>query len=208
MPEEDKNSKYPLIPGEADRLEALNSYHILDTAEEKDFDDLTVLAAAICQTPIALVSFVDRDRQWFKSHTGLAATETPREYSFCAHAIASPGHTMIIPDAKKDKRFSDNPLVNGEVGITFYAGVPLVNEHGFALGSLCVINRQTRELTESQLTALSVIAKQVIDKLELRRKLIQLQQANELLQKANNKLQDAEMISGHLLTRRLSLSAY
>jgi PAS domain S-box-containing protein len=184
--------KYPVLPDEAERLAALNSYHILDTAEEEDFDDLTVLAAAICHTPIALVSLVDQDRQWFKSHTGLATRETPREQSFCAHAIASPGHAMIVPDATKDDRFADNPLVTGELGITFYAGVPLVNDEGFALGSLCVIDRHSHELSESQLDALTIIAKQVIDKLELRRKVSQLQQANHQLQISNAKLHENE----------------
>jgi signal transduction histidine kinase len=175
-------NKYPNLENEKERLEALHSYHILDTAEEKDFDDLTSLAAAICGTPIALVSLVDQDRQWFKSHTGLSDHETPRNYSFCAHAIAQPEHTLIVPNAKEDSRFSDNPLVTGALDITFYAGVPLINQDGFALGSLCVIDQHARELSAEQINSLIIIAKQVIDKLELRRKVYQLEQLNQLLQ--------------------------
>ncbi|TSJ41000.1 PAS domain S-box protein [Mucilaginibacter corticis] len=167
--------QYPNLKNENERLDALRSYHILDTAEEKDFDELTKLAAAICGTPIALVSLVDKDRQWFKSHHGLAARETPRAYSFCAHAIAKPDEIMIIPDAKKDRRFADNPLVTGELDITFYAGVPLVNHEGFALGSLCIIDQQLRELSPEQTDALLILAKQVVDKLELKRKVAELE---------------------------------
>jgi len=168
--------KYPFLQDEVDRVAALNSYHILDTAEEKDFDDLTTLAAVICQTPIALVSLVDKDRQWFKSHKGLQARETPRDYSFCAHGIAAPDHIFIVPDATLDQRFKDNPLVTGDPKIVFYAGMPLVNDEGFALGSLCVIDRQKRELSNEQINALIVLAKQVTDKLELRRKLIEIRE--------------------------------
>ena len=184
-------SKYPLLKNEAARLESLHSYHILDTAEDKDFDDLTILASVICQTPIALISLVDQDRQWFKAHTGLDARETPRDQSFCAHAIASPDHMMIVPNAKLDTRFANNPLVTGELDITFYAGVPLVNSDGFALGSLCVIDQNKRELTASQIEALSVIAKQVVDKLELRRTLKELEAANTNLKKVNADLHQA-----------------
>ena len=186
--EKDLQPGVPVLADEKERVAALQSYHILDTAEEKDFDDLTTLAAAICQTPIALISLVDHDRQWFKSHKGLPARETPKEYSFCAHAIASPEHVMIIPDAREDERFLDNPLVTGETNITFYAGVPLVNSDGFALGSLCVIDHHSRGLSAEQINALVVVAKQVIDKLELKRKTNQLEHANEVLQLTNQQL--------------------
>ncbi|MET1053976.1 MAG: ATP-binding protein [Pedobacter sp.] len=175
------NARYPLLSNERERQAALDSYHILDTAEEKDFDDLTTLASAICQTPIALVSLVDNDRQWFKSHKGLQAIETPRDFSFCAHAIASSAEIMTVPDATKDVRFADNPLVTGETNITFYAGVPLVNTDGFALGTLCVIDHNTRELSNEQVNSLIIIAKQVTDKLELRRKNLELGVTNERL---------------------------
>jgi PAS domain S-box-containing protein len=170
-----------LFKDEAARLESLYSYHILDTLAEKDFDELTTLASAICQTPIALVSLVDKDRQWFKSHIGLPATETPRDYSFCEHAIVSPEPIFIVNDAAKDERFATNPLVTGDPHIVFYAGVPLVNKEGFGLGSLCVIDNKARELTTAQVAALKVVATQVMDKLELRRKMIQLEEANQKL---------------------------
>jgi PAS domain S-box-containing protein len=175
------NSKYPILSNERERQAALDSYHILDTAEEKDFDDLTTLASAICQTPIALVSLVDQNRQWFKSRKGLLAMETPRDFSFCAHAIASSDSIMTVPDATKDPRFLDNPLVTGETNITFYAGVPLVNTDGFSLGTLCVIDHHTRELSDEQVASLIIIAKQVTDKLELRRKNLELETVNQRL---------------------------
>ncbi len=171
----------PLPENEEGRLAALQSYHILDTAEDKDFDDLTTLASVICKTPIALISLVDKDRQWFKAHTGLAARETPREYSFCAHAIVSPNAVMVVDDATKDDRFSGNPLVTGDPHIVFYAGVPLVDANGFALGSLCVIDRHTHELDSTQVNALKTLARQVVDKLELKRKMIELEIVNKKL---------------------------
>lgn len=183
------DKKYPVLQNEDDRLTALRSYHILDTAEEKDFDDLTTLASVICQTPIALVSLVDKDRQWFKSHKGLDGRETPRDYSFCAHGIATPNHIFIVPDATIDLRFKDNPLVTGDPKIVFYAGMPLVNEEGFALGSLCVIDREKRELSQEQINALTVLAKQVTNKLELKRKNKELTAANSAFALANERLQ-------------------
>lgn len=174
--------KAPLASNEAQRLLALNSYGILDTVEEKDFDDLTMLAATICQVPIALISLVDGKRQWFKSHWGLEIRETPIEQSFCAHAILSTDEIMIVQDAKADERFKDNPLVTGDPDITFYAGVPLTSSEGFSLGTLCVIDPSKRELTAAQESALSIIARQVMDKLELRRKMMALEQVNIFLE--------------------------
>ena len=156
---------------DAKRLEALNSYHILDTLEEKDYDDLTALAAAICGVPIALISLVDKDRQWFKSHRGLAARETPIDQSFCAHAIINTQEMMVVENANEDFRFKQNPLVTGDPNITFYAGVPLTNEDGYSLGTLCVIDSEPKILTPEQQSGLKIIAQQVMDKLELRRKI-------------------------------------
>ncbi len=147
---------------ESERLEALKSYHILDTLSEDDYDRLTQLASLICDTPISLVSLLDDKRQWFKSRTGLAVTETPREYAFCAHTIQNPGSFFEIEDAEKDARFINNPLVTGDPNIRFYAGYPLVDPSGHALGTLCVIDRKPRKLTDNQHKALQLLAEEVM----------------------------------------------
>jgi PAS domain S-box-containing protein len=166
-------------PEEQNRLTALRSYHILDSLPEQDYEDITQLAAQICQTPIALISLVDQKRQWFKSNRGLEARETLREYSFCAHGILTPDQPLIVPDARQDERFAHNPLVTGEPNIVFYAGAPLVDEQGFALGSLCIIDSQPRQLTPSQLASLQMLSRQVIRLLELRKKTRELQESEE-----------------------------
>jgi len=158
----------PLPPNEAKRLAALQRYHILDTAAEAAYDDIVRIASYVCATPIALVSLVDKDRQWFKARVGLEAVETPREQSFCAHAIQQSG-TMIVEDATKDDRFAQNPLVTGEPGIRFYAGAPLVTHEGHGLGSLCVIDRESRQLDQAQIIALEALARMVVTNLEFRR---------------------------------------
>ena len=159
----------PLPSNESERLHALAGFHVLDSRPEQAFDDLTNLAAQICASPIALVSLVDQDRQWFKSRVGLKAEETPREQSFCAHALLEPLNLMIVPDATLDARFEDNPLVTGDPQIRFYAGAPLLTGEGHALGSLCVIDRRPRQLTDLQLSALRILGRQVSYLLELRR---------------------------------------
>jgi PAS domain S-box-containing protein len=173
----------PSLPEDDKRVNALKSYHILDSLPEADYDDITQLAAQICQTPIALISLVDEKRQWFKSRHGLAVQETPREFSFCAHAIINPSEAMVVQDARLDERFSHNPLVTGDPDIVFYAGEPLVDADGMALGSLCVIDRQVRQLDASQLTALKALARQVVNLLALRkanRELVERQERIEL----------------------------
>ncbi len=160
-----------LLPdNEATRLQALCQLQILDTAPEKGFDDLTHLAAHICGTPIALVSLVDANRQWFKSKVGLEASETPRSIAFCAHAILQ-SDILIIPDALADERFATNPLVTNPPHIRFYAGVPLITAEGQALGTLCVIDYVPRNLEPQQIEALRAIGRQVVAQLELRRSL-------------------------------------
>jgi len=162
--------EHPAIPSnENERLKELQSFNILDTIEEADFDALTRLASQICGTPIALISLIDPDRQWFKSHHGLAARETPREYAFCAHAINSPDSLMVVSDSRADERFADNPLVTGEPHVIFYAGCPLVSTAGLAMGTLCVIDHSPRELTEAQLQSLRDLARQVVNLMELGR---------------------------------------
>jgi diguanylate cyclase (GGDEF)-like protein len=159
----------PQTTNEDSRLAELQDLEILDTLPEQAYDDITYLASAICKAPIALVSLVDRDRQWFKSRVGLTITETPRSVAFCAHAILEPTNILVVNDARNDDRFSGNPLVTKDPAIRFYAGTPLVTSQGNALGTLCVIDTEPRELTDEQAHSLHALARQVVAQLELRR---------------------------------------
>lgn len=163
------------------RLEALRQYQILDTPSESEYNDITSLAACICDVPIALISFVDADRQWFKSKVGLNVNETARDLSFCAHAILRE-EIMIVRDACQDERFANNPLVTCAPDIRFYAGFPLITPRGHALGTLCVIDHQPRDLTEDQKKNLEALARQVVRLLELRRVSSQLADALEKIE--------------------------
>ena len=161
----------PIPANEEQRLATLSEYHILDTINEQAYDDITFLASQICGVPMAMVTFVDRDRQWFKSKIGVDKTETPRDQAFCAHAILDPDHLMLVPDAMEDSRFINNPLVVIDPKIRFYAGAPLVTPSGAALGTICVIDQKPRELSSAQRDALMALSRQVVAHLELRRTL-------------------------------------
>lgn len=167
----------PAPANEAERLAELRRLDILDTLPEQAYDDITYLASVISGTPIALVSLVDEKRQWFKSRYGMAAAETPRDVAFCAHAILEPDSVFVIPDATDDERFADNPLVIGDPGVRFYAGVPLLSGIGHALGTLCVIDQVPRELSVDQKDALQALSRQVMAQLDLRRLVSELEEA-------------------------------
>ncbi|GAA4417969.1 hypothetical protein GCM10023187_50900 [Nibrella viscosa] len=169
---------------EAARLKALNSYSILDSMPEEEYDSITRIATEICRAPISLVSLIDENRQWFKSRQRLKVTETPRDQSFCAHAIIQPDQIFIVSDARQDERFADNPLVTGYPNVVFYAGVPLVDNDGFPLGSLCVIDNRPRTLTENQLLALKALARLVTTNFELRRTRKALEETRKALAEA------------------------
>jgi anti-sigma regulatory factor (Ser/Thr protein kinase) len=164
------------------RLQTLRKYHILDTEPEIAFDDLALLASHICETPMAAISLVDEDRQWFKARIGFTTAQTPRSISFCTHAIQQ-RDIFIVPDALKDERLRNNPQVTGDPHIRFYAGAPLLAREGHALGTLCVVDHKPRQLTGTQLEALAALCRQVEAQLELRRRLIELRAANAHLQK-------------------------
>lgn len=180
----------PVPKNEQKRLQVLWQYDVLDTVPEEVFDDLTELAARICEAPIALITLVDEDRQWFKSRVGLTVRETSRDISFCGHAILQ-SDLFIIPDATKDKRFADSPLVTSDPKIRFYAGAPLVTPDGHALGTLCVIDKVPRELKPDQKTALRVLARHVMTQLEIRRHSHELASAHKLRDQMETDLREA-----------------
>ena len=194
----------PLPSNEKERISALETYGIMGSEPEKDFDDLTTLAAEICQTPVALVTILGEEKQWFKSRFGTEITETPKDLSFCLHTILENGGIMVVNDARKDSRFADNPLVSGDTKVIFYAGVPLVNPEGFALGTICVIDHEEKILNENQINALRILGKQALHQLELRRKMIQLESSNAALSEANSFIEKFASRAAHDIKNPLS----
>lgn len=159
----------PYPANEAARLAALRAQHLLDSLPEQMFDDIVRVASNVCGTPIALISLVDENRQWFKAKLGLQVSETPRDQAFCAHAILEPHQPLVVSDATKDPRFASNPLVTGSPDIRLYAGAPIVSSSGHALGTVCVIDHQPRELTSQQIDSLQALSRQVSHLIDLRR---------------------------------------
>ncbi len=188
----------PIIPtNEPRRMEALKELSILDTLPEKEYDEITFLAAQICNTPISLISLIDEKRQWFKSHYGTDAIQTPREIAFCAHAINDKNNIFIVEDSRIDDRFHDNPLVTSEPGVIFYAGVPLVTSEGYALGVLCVNDHVPHTLDQFQIRALEVLSNQVGRLFELRRKTRKLESSVYNLETQNKCLERFASVAAH-----------
>lgn len=177
-----------IAENENERLKTLRRYKILDTPPEMSYDDLTHLASEICDTPIAAISLVDKDRQWFKSILGIEVRQTSRDVAFCAHAILNKDEPLIVEDATQDARFWDNVLVTGQPGIRFYAGTPLVMSDGNPIGTLCVIDNVPRKITSSQRRALEVLGREVVAQLELRRNLHVLERTVLALARTESKL--------------------
>jgi signal transduction histidine kinase len=189
---------FPKIPeNEKQRIEDLFSYNVLDTLEASEYDDITHIASLICDAPISLISLIDDKRQWFKSHYGLAVTETPKELAFCAHAINEPNNILMVPDSRTDERFFDNPLVTSDPFVIFYAGVPLISSSGFPLGTLCVIDNKPKTLNEEQIKSLKALSNQVITILELRKSKRLLTEMNMALVQKNQTLEQFAMIAAN-----------
>src|SRR5919112_458489 len=200
--------KPPLPADETDRLSALYALDVLDSAPERDFDDIVGLASAVCGVPMSLVSLIDTDRQWFKARIGTDLVETSRDLSFCAHAILG-RDLLVVPDARQDARFADNPLVTVPGGIRFYAGAPLITTDGFGLGTLCVVDSEPRRLDVEQLQALRALARQVTSQLELRRYAVALANTTARLQELERRKDDlAALVGGELKAPLRLMDAY
>ncbi len=193
----------PIPENDEERIGALADYQILDTAPEEEYDEITRLAAAICQSPIALITFVDKSRQVFKSHFGFSEESKERLHGFCSTAINTTEDYFIIPDTSKDERFFDHPMVLGDPHIGFYAAVPLINEQAYVLGTLCVMDNKPKTLSTHQLESLRILGHQVMHLLELRKKneqlqeLIDLHKLNNSLSKSNKDLNDFAYLAAH-----------
>ena len=192
--------RYPMPGNEAERLAALRAYNVLDTAPEMAYDDITELAAQICECPVAVIGMIDETRDWKKSRYGLPPgfTELPREISICSTVICG-ADLLVIPDLKEDERFADSPLVVGEPYMQFYCGMPLINPQGYALGTLCIVDFERRELKFEQTEAIRRLAHQVVAQLELRRQLIELDDAQHRLETAQREIEAEKSKSDGLL---------
>ncbi|MEH6407403.1 MAG: GAF domain-containing sensor histidine kinase [Leeuwenhoekiella sp.] len=182
---------------EKKRQEAVNSYQLVDTLPEKSYDDITQIAAYICDTPIALITMLDYDRNFLKSHYGVEFNESPRKISFCTHAIQSKEEIFIVEDSRLHPEFKDNPLVTGEAQAIFYAGVPLIDSKGNALGTLCVFDNKPKKLNKGQIQTLKALANQVINLFEMHKQNIENKQLHENLITKNKLLKDFAGVVSH-----------
>ena len=189
---------------EAERLKELESYSILDSLSESDYDNLTSIAAEICGTEISLISLIDDNRQWFKSHHGTDMSETAREHAFCAHAINDPENVFMVQDARRDERFHDNPLVVNDPSIVFYAGVPLISDNGLPLGTLCVIDNKPKLLSQGQIKSLRALGSQVMNILNLRKTKLTLEKTLKNLEEKNLELERFAFVAAHDLKSPLN----
>ncbi len=188
----------PILPeNESNRLKQLQSYHILDTLPEEEYNEITKLAAIICNTPISMISLIDHKRQFIKASVGAEIKESDRDISFCSHSILNPSAVMIVPDSRNDKRFHDNPFVMEEPNIVFYAGMPLVTSDGHALGALCVIDHIPRQLSDKQMEALNYLSKQIIKLLELRKANAVLKLSQTRLKAYSEQMESFAYIASH-----------
>ncbi len=187
----------PIPANESQRLASLYDYNLLDSLPEEEYDNITRIASEICHVPMSLITLLDADRQYFKSKIGIEGTGTDRDSSFCGHAILHPNDMFIVADPSKDERFHDNPYVTGAPYVGFYAGVPLVNEDGYALGTLCVLDNKPKELTKEQKETLQALAKQVVAYFELRKKNIELNMQKEELKVLNQSLERFAYVAAH-----------
>jgi hypothetical protein len=182
---------------EAGRLAALRQYNIMDTAFEEDYDSISYLAAVMCGVPIAFVTFLDEKRNWFKSRYGSTETESPRETSFCQHAVAQGEPVMIVENAREDDRFKKNPYVAKDPNIVFYAGAPLVTKEGYSIGTVCVLDTAEKKLTAEQIKGLEILSQRAMEMLELRRNNAELQILRATLESKNSDLEQFAMIVSH-----------
>lgn len=187
----------PIPANEKQRLQALQDYNILDTLPEQEYDEITKIASYVCNTPISLISLIDDNRQFFKSSKGLNESETPKDVSFCAHAINVLEEIMIIPDSRLDNRFADNPLVTGNPHVIFYAGIPLVNPSGYALGTLCIIDDKPGKLSSIQIDILKSLGNQVVKLFELRKANGLLLQSQKALENYSEQMKSFAYMASH-----------